>query len=50
MNRRESDSNIPCPYRKKYELVNWLVKYRGFTKTKAERLTKRQCYAIWYGR
>ena len=49
INKRIDNTQIPCPYRKKYELVEWLIKYRGFTKSQANRLTKRQCYAIWYG-
>ena len=37
-----------CPYKHKYELVEWLVKYRSFTKAGANKLSKKQCYAIWY--
>tara|TARA_R100000789_G_C2885577_1_gene115885 strand:- start:79 stop:273 length:195 start_codon:yes stop_codon:yes gene_type:complete len=37
-----------CPYKYKYELVQWLVVYKGWTNTNANKLSKRQCYAIWY--
>jgi len=37
-----------CPYEHKYELVNWLVKDRGWKHHKANKLLKNQLYAIWY--
>jgi len=37
-----------CPYKHKHQLVEWLVKYRNFTKSGANKLSKKQCYAIWY--
>ena len=39
---------MSCPFKYKYELVRWLVKYKGFTKSAANKLTKKQCLAIWY--
>ena len=40
--------NNYCPYKYKYQLVQWLVTYKGWTNTNANKLSKRQCYAIWY--
>ena len=37
-----------CPYRYKYQLVDWLVKHKSWNKSQANALTKRQLYAIWY--
>ncbi len=37
-----------CPYSKKYQLVEWAVRCKGFTKSKANKLSKKQLYAIWY--
>ena len=37
-----------CPYKYKYQLVNWLVKHRNWNKCQALCLTKPQLYAIWY--
>jgi hypothetical protein len=37
-----------CPYRFKYELVDWVVRYRGFTVSAAQSLTKKQLYAIYH--
>ena len=43
------EQNKPhCPYRFKYELVDWLTKTRKYTKSQANKLTKKQLYAIWY--
>ena len=38
----------PCPYKYKYQLVQWLVVYKGWTSNNAGKLSKKQCYAIWY--
>ena len=37
-----------CPYNKKYELVDWAVRCKGFTKSAANKLSKKQLWAIWY--
>ena len=37
-----------CPYKYKYELVNWLVSCKGWTISQANALKKAQLYAIWY--
>lgn len=37
-----------CPYKFKYELVNWVVSIRKMKRTNANQLTKKQLYAIWY--
>jgi len=39
---------LRCPYKHKYELVNWLVRTRKWKKSHANKLTKKQLYAIWY--
>ena len=39
-----------CPYKHKYELVNWLVITRGYNKAKLNKLNKKQLYAIWYSK
>jgi len=37
-----------CPYKFKYELINWLITYKQWSKTNATKLSKKQLYAIWY--
>ena len=37
-----------CPYKYKYELVHYLVKYQGWLYSDAIKLKKNQLYAIWY--
>ena len=37
-----------CPYSRKYELVDFLVNYHKWPRAKANRLNKRQLYAIYY--
>ncbi len=37
-----------CPYSHKWQLVDWVVEYKKFRRTTANKLTKRQLYAIWY--
>ena len=37
-----------CPYRYKYQFVQWLVKYKGWKRSDANKLTIRQCYGIYY--
>lgn len=39
---------IKCPYRYKWQLVNWLVRDRGWERKNANKLRKNQLYAIWY--
>ena len=42
------DAHLKCPYKYKYQLVDWLVKCRGWKKSHAKKLTRPQLYAIWY--
>jgi len=37
-----------CPYKYKYELVEWAVKYKGWKRSTVNTLSKKQLYAIWY--
>ena len=37
-----------CPYKYKYELVDWAVKHYGWISWKVDQLSKKQLYAIWY--
>jgi hypothetical protein len=37
-----------CPYKRKYELVDWAVKHKKWSKSSVEKLTKLQLLAIWY--
>ena len=37
-----------CPYKYKYELVDWLVNMYGWTKSRANSMKKKQLYAIYY--
>ena len=43
-----------CPYTRKKELVNWLIDYyakynkKGMTKSKANKLTKKNLYWFYY--
>ena len=37
-----------CPYRYKWQLVDWLVKYKGWKRSHANKLKRNQLYAIYY--
>ena len=37
-----------CPYRYKYELVQWASKRFSITKSKASSYSKKQLYAMYY--
>ena len=38
-----------CPYRHKYELVDWAFSYfKGTPKSKYQRMSRKQLYAIWF--
>ena len=37
-----------CPYRFKWQLVDWAVEYKGFTYSRANNASKSKLYAIWY--
>lgn len=39
-----------CPYEHKYQLVHWAVTYKGFKKYKAQQISKKALYAMWYNR
>ena len=39
-----------CPYKYKYELVHFLVKYQGWLYSDAIKLKKKQLYAIYYSK
>ena len=43
-----SSMNERCPYRYKYQFVQWLVKYKGWKQSDANKLTIKQCYGIYY--
>jgi len=37
-----------CPYRYKYELVDWAMNRFKMKKSKANSMSKKQLYAIWF--
>ena len=37
-----------CPYKYKHELVTYVVRHLGFSLSKAQKMTKKQLYAIYY--
>ena len=37
-----------CPYKYKYQLVEYAVKNLGFSLSKAQKMTKKQLYAVYY--
>ena len=39
---------MQCPYKYKYELVHFLVRYQGWQYTEANKLKKKELYALWY--
>jgi len=45
---KKGDKWIKCPYKYKYELVHYLVRYQGWLYSDAIKLRKKQLYAIWY--
>ena len=48
LNARTWITRNRCPYKYKYELKDWAVRYKGWSKSQANRLSKKQLYAIWY--
>ena len=40
--------SMKCPYRYKYELVWWIVKYHHIKFSKANSMTKKQLYYFYY--
>jgi len=48
--QKESLKLTVCPYTHKYELVHWLCRYHDWLYTKANKLRKKQLYAIWYNK
>ena len=39
-----------CPYEFKYQLVSWAVTYKNIKKHKAQAMTKKALYHMWYNR
>ena len=39
---------VKCPYKYKYELVHYLVRFQGWSYSDASKLRKEQLYALWY--
>ena len=38
-----------CPYKHKYQLVDWAFSYfKGTPKSKYQRMSRKQLYAIWF--
>ena len=37
-----------CPYKHKWQLADWAIEYKGFKRTTAYKMSKRQLYAIYY--
>ena len=37
-----------CPYKYKYDLVDWATKYFNVPKARFNKMNKKQLYAIWY--
>lgn len=38
----------PCPYKYKWQLVDWAVLHKGLRRSALIKMTKRQLYALWY--
>ncbi len=45
-----SNQKNTCPYSYKWQLVEWANKYKGITFSKANAMSKKQLYAIYYGK
>ena len=39
---------MSCPYRTRKELIEWLVKYKGYTRYKASKCSTKQLYFLYY--
>ena len=53
VNGRYTGSNLgrypkKCPFRYKWQLVDWAEKYFELPRTRFNKMAKKQLYAIWY--
>ena len=46
--RRKVRKPKGCPYSRKWQLVEWIMKRYGWSESKAEGTPKAILYAIWY--
>ena len=37
-----------CPYRNREELIGWLIRYKGYTRYKADKLSDKQLWYFYY--
>ena len=37
-----------CPFKYRYELVEWAIKYMNIKPSKVKAMKKNQLYAMWY--
>ena len=49
LNRQRLIYNSFCPYKYKFELVDWAFSYfKGTAKSRYQRMNRKQLYAIWF--
>ena len=39
---------MSCPYNTRKELIGWLVKYKGYTRSQASKCSTKQLYFLYY--
>ena len=37
-----------CPYRTRSQLIGWLIRYKGYTRYKADKLSDKQLWYFYY--
>ena len=37
-----------CPYKNRKELIEWLVRYKGYTRSQASKCSTKQLYFLYY--
>ena len=39
---------MSCPYNTRKELIGWLIKYKGYTRSQANKCSTKQLYFFYY--
>ena len=46
----DNKPTIRCPFKYKYELINYVIMNCNFNKSTAQKMSKKQLYAIYYSK
>ena len=39
---------MSCPYRNRKELIGWLIRYKGYNRSQANKCSTKQLYFLYY--